>query len=370
MSSSRSPFDLPHRLSLSSQTAAAIRKAIEQGLWEEYVPSERRLCDVFKVSRPTVRTALHALAQEGWLEIRQGCRIRILPRRKSAAPPRSRVIGLISAEPVSQLAHSSFHGITTLRATLADHGFVTEMLVCQANRPSTQRRKIEAFVQEHQLHGCVLMSVSREVQLWFMEHKVPALVLGSCHPSVLLPSIDVDHRSVCRHAVGVLLGKGHRSVALVLPDTQMAGDLASETGFLEGVGRHPQKEAIAAAVIRHDGTAAHLASRLDLHFRSPHPPTALLVVKPWHVFAVILYLLKRGLTMPDTVSLIARDQDLLFSTVQPSISHYPFDDHVLARRLSRLVLKLVNEGSLPAEPHLIFPRHFPGESVKPPRLPE
>ncbi|MBL9206078.1 MAG: GntR family transcriptional regulator [Opitutaceae bacterium] len=367
MSSSRSPFDLPHRLSLSAQTAAAIRKAIEQGLWEGHVPSERRLCDVFKVSRPTVRTALHALAKEGWLEIRQGCRNRILPRRKQAATPRNRVIGVISAEPVSQLAHASFNGVTALRTTLADHGFATEMLVCQANRPSTQRRKIEAFVREHRVHGCVLMSVSKEVQQWFMEHGVPALVLGSCHPSVRLPSIDVDNQSVCRHAVGVLLGKGHRSVALVLPDTQMAGDLASETGFLEGVQRHPQKEEITAVVIRHDGTALHLSSRLDVYFRSATPPTGLLVVKPWHVFSVILYLLKRGLTMPDTVSLIARDQDQLFSTVLPSIAHYPFDDHTMARRLSRLVLKLVNEGGLPAEPHLIFPRHFPGESVKPPR---
>ena len=62
-------LEVPKRLSLPSQVAAAIRKGIEENLWAKYLPGERRLSDLLQVSRPTVRAALHLLAKEGWFQI-------------------------------------------------------------------------------------------------------------------------------------------------------------------------------------------------------------------------------------------------------------------------------------------------------------
>jgi DNA-binding LacI/PurR family transcriptional regulator len=50
-----------------------------------------------------------------------------------------------------------------------------------------------------------------------------------------LPFRDLDHRAICRHAAGILLGLGHRKLALVMQKSRRAGDLESEAGFLEGV---------------------------------------------------------------------------------------------------------------------------------------
>ena len=65
-------LDIPKRLPLAAQVAASLRAAIEKGSWEHNLPSERRLTEVFQVSRPTMRTALHLIAKEGLIEIRQG----------------------------------------------------------------------------------------------------------------------------------------------------------------------------------------------------------------------------------------------------------------------------------------------------------
>lgn len=356
-----SPIDIPVRSSLSGQVAASLRKGIEQETWEGYLPSERRLCELFHVSRPTIRAGLRMLAKAGLVEIKHGRKVRILTPSGSGPGSLSKRVGLITHEPLAHLATQSFQLISEMRAQLAEHGFAIENFVCVPGSAATQRRKIEAFVRQRRVLCCVLLSVSKELQTWFAEQSIPALVLGSCHPSVKLPSLDVDYRSVCRHAAGVLLSKGHRRVALVVPNSGIAGYLASEEGFLEGMARDSRAQGM---VVRHSGTAQNMTARLDALFKSSEPPTALLVAKPQEVFLVIVYLLKRGISVPDTVSLMARDHDHTFELAYPAISHYTFRNETFAQTLARLLLRLVNEGFLAAEPTLIFPKYFAGGTVK------
>ncbi len=364
MSTSQGIFDLPKPMTLSAQAAAAIRKAIENGLWKHHLPSERRLCEYLQVSRPTVRTALQILAKEGLLEIHHGRRNRLLRRRSTARAPQKRLVGLITQEPLAQMTQNAYQGISELRAHLAEHGFVTEMVVCPPVGGRAQLRTLKTFVRANPVFCCVLITVSKEVQRWFAGRSLPALVVGSCHEAVALPSLDVDFRSVCRHAAGVFLGKGHRDLALVLQNSGFAGDLASEEGFREGARQHAVKGDVRALIVRHNGTAQNITAKLDALFRTSRPPTALLVARPWAVFAVIIYLLKHGRSVPDAVSLIARDQDFLFDSVDPAIGHYRLEPGAFVHRLSRLMLKLVSRGDLAPEPHLMIPNFVPGGTVK------
>lgn len=364
MSSSPGAFDLPKRQTLSAQAAAAIRKAVEQNAWEEFLPSERRLCEIFQVSRPTIRTALHLLAREGLIEIHQGRRNRLPPPERRGAAPQSRLVVWVSHEPISQTTAMPYQGINDMRAQLAEHGFTTEVRVCAARGPAAQQRKLEAFVRENRVFCCVLVSVSRELQEWCAARAIPALVLGSCHPSVTLPSLDVDYRAVCRHAAGVLRAKGHRRMALVVPNSGAAGDLVSEQGFREGAAARPGGSAMDCRIVRHNGTAAQLALKLDALFADSAPPTALLVAKPQHMLFVMAWLLRRGIKVPETISLIARDHHPLFDGV---IAQYRFEPETFAHHLSRLMLQLVSHGRLPPAPTLIFPQYAPAATVQSPR---
>lgn len=363
MNSSQLAIDIPRRNSLAAQAADSIQKAIVDGTWLEFLPSERRLCEMLRVSRPTIRTALRMLAENGLLEIRQGRRNRLLTQPRPVPRRQSRLIGLVTHEPFTHMALATYQIISEMRAHLTEQGFTTEVLVCQTHSARAQQRKLDEFVRQNRVLCCVLLSVSKDLQKWFSEHSVPALVLGSCHDAVKLPSLDIDYRSVCRHAGGIFLSKGHRRMALVVPHSGVAGDLASEVGFMESIQLNRQIEA-RASIVRHNGTAQSISAKLNALFSSAHAPTALLVAKPQHVFIVLIYLLKRGLTVPDTVSFIARDHDHIFETVSPPIAHYTRNEDTYAHRLSRLMLQLVNQGKMAPEPNLIFPKHFPGGTVK------
>ncbi len=138
-------LEIPRRISLTSQIAAALRKGIEEGVWEEYLPGERRLCDTFQASRPTVRAALRTLAKDGWCEIRQGRRTRL-----RAKPARRRIlshrrVGIIVHEPYSHLGSTLAQGLGEMRVRLAQQGFTTEVYACLAHGTRAQQRGLENF---------------------------------------------------------------------------------------------------------------------------------------------------------------------------------------------------------------------------------
>jgi len=347
-------LELPKRIPLAAQAAATLRKAIAGGTWKEYVPSERRLSTILQVSRPTVRAALKQLAREGLIVIQHGKRNRIVSGAPRKSASRSRLVLLVTPEPPARISLTAYHALSEMRTHLVEHGFTTEIIVCRRSSVEAQRRALERFMRQNSVFFSVLISVRKEVQQWFSDRALPAMVIGSCHPTVKLPSLDTDYRSVCRHAAGVFLAKGHTRLAFIVPHSDNVGDLRSEEGFLEAVGKLRKPHHVTAVIARHSGTAQSLNARLDKLFLAAEPPTALLIARPQVTFFVMTYLLKRGLTVPGSVSLISRDHDYLFESL---LSHYTLGEFTYAHHLSRLMLRMVNQRYLAPEPHLIFPKY-------------
>lgn len=358
---------IPERVTLSEQTAAIIRREIHEGTWSENLPSERTLTGLFRVSRPTVRNALRMLADERLIEIRHGHSVRILSRRVRSSPPRSRLVVIVTPEPVSALSMSFYSPITEMRTYLAEHGFMTEVFVCGGRSAGSQQRKLDAFLTQNRAFCCVLLSVRRELHACVSNMAIPALVVGSCHPSINLPSVDIDYRAVCRHAADLLLRRGHRDFALVVPDSEVAGDLESEQGFRDGLANSPIGAEASGSVIRHSGATRDIISKLDAVLDRAAPPTALLVAKPDHAILVIMHLLRRGRSVPDFVSVMARDHDNLFARMIPAVTHYYLEKGEWKRHVTRLILEMVRHGRLPAKPSPIFPVFFQGATVSSPR---
>jgi LacI family transcriptional regulator len=353
--------DFPQRIPLAARAADCIRRRIESGEWREWLPGERRLSDLLQVSRPTIRAATHQLGREGLLDIRCGRRARVLPATAGGAAraKKTRLVGLVAHEPIETMGPLSFRSIARLREHLSALGYGTLTLIIA----QTGGRRLEAFTRENDLSCCVLVSVGEEIQRWFAARDLPALVLGSRHPAVSLPSFDVDYRAACRHAAGVLLRNGHARVAFLVPNSGAAGDLASERGFIEAFDRRRRAVPLVA---RHNGTARNITVRLDALLDSANPPTALVVARPWHVFAVMVHLLRRGISVPGDLSLIARDHDLRFGFAEPPVAHYRLKPDSFERHLARLMTRLINSGGLPREPQLVFPDYCAGGTVAPP----
>jgi DNA-binding LacI/PurR family transcriptional regulator len=348
---------LPDRATLSTQIASAMKEAMANGLWTEVLPSERRLSEMFEVSRPTVRAAVRELARAGLIKQR----LRRNNTIACGATPvtRSRLVLVVTTEPLSRLAPESYYGICELMTHLIKHGFTTEVFVCKG-RDETQCDKLRSFVRTNQVFCCLLVSVGSTLQNWCAQQNIPALVLG--HTTSRLPSYDIDYRAVSRHASQLLVNNGHRRLALVVGSSQ-GGDLASAVGFLEGAQNGVHGQEVDATVVRHNGTSSGIEAKLRVLFRSASPPTALFVAKAQDAIVVLVSLLRQRIAVPQTVSIIARDQDPVLSAVSPRIAHYYFDQGAFSSTLTQLMLRMTTRGTLPPKPYLLFPKFLPGDTV-------
>jgi DNA-binding LacI/PurR family transcriptional regulator len=359
-------MQIPKRVTLVSQTADAIRQEIAAGHWREHLPGERLLASQLQVARITLRTALHQLRREGLIQIR-GQR-HCLRAKAMARTPRSRsvLVAYLTPVPLNLFPLFKLSEFTELQRRLQDAGLklrlVVEPRLAEANNPAVRLRRLLAATDA----ACwVLSSCDAGIQRWFMEQPVPAIITGSRHEGVRLPAVDFDNRAIARHAGGMLLARGHRRAALVLPDLGLAGDRATEQGFREAFdrGHHAEAEPM---VWRHDGTAAGICNALAPFEAERSRPTALLVSHGRHVFTAITRLLSQGIRVPQDVSLLCLRSEPDLAFLVPSIACYDTDPVGFAQRLARQTIQLAATGSLRPLQTLIVGRLQPGNSLAAP----
>lgn len=358
---------LPQRQSLVAQTVAFLHAQIAAAVWREWLPSERSLCELLQVSRNTLRAALAQMRQEGRIKPVHGAGNQIVGGgRTRAARPRAQDVALLTPEPIERLRPMQSLWIDDMRSLLSERGVRLRVFHGHHYFSANPGRALQKLVSRNP-HGCwILMLAGEHVQRWFSKNAIPCLVAGSTHPGIDLPFRDLDHRAMCRHAAGVLLGLGHRRLALVTQKSRRAGDLAGEAGFLEGVrqSRHPDADAV---VIYHEESVAGVAQAVRRIFKLEPTPTALLVVHPHYYLAVASRLAQAGVRVPEEISLISRDDDPFLSFVMPGAARYVAAPHLMAKSLLRPVLELLEGNPVTQRGSLIMPEFVRGESIAPPR---
>ena len=355
--------ELPQRQSLVAQTAAFLRARIGAGQWQEWLPSERSLCGLLQVSRNTLRAALGQLREEGRIEPRHGEGNRILAAAAEVRPrPAGQDVGMLTPAPLERLRPMQTLWIDDMRALLSERGVrlrVYHGAPYYAANPGPALQKLTA----RNPHGCWIPLLATEpMQRWLVRHRIPCVLAGSAFPGLELPYRDLDHRAICRHAAGVLLGLGHRRLALLTTKSRRAGDLESEAGFLEGV-RRSRHAGAEATVLVHEDSAAGLAQAARRVAGLKPRPTALLVTHPHHYLALATRLMRAGVRVPEDMSIVSRDDDPFLEFLAPEPARYAANPHAMARSLLRPVLEVLEGNPVSQRGGQLMPEFVRGESV-------
>lgn len=354
---------LPQRNSLFSQTVNILRDEIVKGTWNTWLPSERTLCTTLQVSRNTLRAALAQLKREGVIRSVHGAGNQILAGGP-AGPPRlkSQDVALLMPDPLEQLRPSLTLWIDELRALLSERGCRLRVFHGPQFFRKNSGPALLKLVNRNP-HGCWILTLSNEsVQAWFARAGLPCVVAGSIYPGVDLPYRDLDHRAMCRHAAGFLLGLGHRRIALITHKSRRAGDVESEIGFVEGVAQSSHADA-KSVVLYHESTPASVCSVVRRMREQPHAPTALLVVNPYYYLTVTSRLAQMGVRVPQEMSIISRDEDPFLSFLVPIPTRYVVSPHIMAKTLLRPVIELLEGRVVTQRASRIMPEFIRGDSV-------
>ena len=355
---------LPQRHSLEKQTAAVLREEIVRGTWRDMLPGERGLCDMLQVSRHTLRAALVQLRGDGVIRSVQGVGNRIVLKVAKADGKRlaSQDVGLLIPGTLDELVPNHILWIDQLRAMLAERGCRLHTFHGKKFAQRDPSRALQRLLTQH-AHKCWILLLSAEpVQTWFEKQKVPCVVAGTIYAGIELPYCDLDHRATCRHAAGVLLGRGHRRVALVLQKSRRAGDLESEVGFTEGIRRSPY-ENTDVIIAYHDATPVGIVATVKRLMQRKPAPTALLTTHVFHYLTVMTGLAKLGYRVPEDVSVVSRDGEPYFSCLVPPPAHYRGDPRHFAKALMTPVLQLLEGGAITKRVVHIMPEFKAGQSI-------
>lgn len=348
---------LPQRTSLVAQTTEVLREAIAAGQWPRWLPGELELARRLHVSRVTLRAALALLEREEWIRAGQGRRREIIRQRTARpAPAAGRDVVLLSPVPLHRLPTSTVFWMDELREHLDASGWPLEILESTAAYSRRPAHALEELAARLHPAGWVLYHSTPEMQRWFSGHGRAVVIAGSRHPGIQLTAVDRDHAACCRHAAGRFLAARHRRLAMVRPDTALAGDVESVAGFETGAGTE-----VPSAI--HNGTVRGITAGLERIFaRQPHP-TGLFVFNSSHLLTVLGWLQQRGLRVPRDVSVICRDDEPFLESVLPAPARYSLNPALFARKISRLATSLVTGDPSRTRQHRLMPDFVRGATL-------
>jgi len=354
----------PQRPRLRDQLVAEIRAGIHSRRWPVWLPQERELAGELHASRSSLRLALEQLKSEGVIEAHRGQGNRILqtrPRSRRTAPQQVTLLTPGSLEfrrPVRSLS------IDHLREQLTAAGCQLNVVVSRAAYSRQPHKALQELLPRHPSDCWILRLSTQPMQAWFQKQALPAVILGTAHPGIDLPFVDVDRRALYRHAAGTLIAAGHRRIALVISETSQGGDVASETGFREAIAAGSAE--IQGEILHHEESVAGLIRQLQRCFRRSSPPTTLIIAQPTYYLTAFSWLLQNGRRIPEDVSLMTPVHETHLSYLVPDPAGYRVDPVLFSQKLLASVrARLKHDLRAPRE-NWILPEYHAGKTLRRP----
>lgn len=357
---------IPQR-TVASQIAARLRDDIMRGVWRTWLPGERALSETVQASRNTLRAALKQLKSEGIIAATPGFGNKVIAN-PATIPDRNRkkTVGVIIPEPVGSLRPFVALWIDELKDLLTESGCRLRVYEGRQYYLANPNRALQRLVSQSAHDAWVLALSSHYMQSWFAQRGVPCIVAGSLYADVELPFFDVDHRAICRHAAGVLIRQGHRRIALLGRESQRAGDMASELGFLEGVRGTSQRDTTADIAYHRDDVES-VTRALHRVLGKNDAPTGIIVCNSYAYLAATSLLAVRGLRIPQDISLISRDDDPFLRFLVPAPARYVVSPHAFAKKAIGAILQLTAKDPVTRSQTRLASQFVPGGSTAIPR---
>ncbi len=350
-----SPF---HILSASQQVAEHLRKEMIAGLRSGEMCGSDRLADELGIGRGTAEMALRQLEREGWL-VGHGrrCRRHIAPPEGHVPHPLRLTIFLQSE------SDRRDRMVIDLETHLKEAGHAVSYAEKSLLDLGMDPKRIARLAAKSDAQGWILLAASREVLEWFASQPVPAFAFFGARAGLPMASAGPDKAKALATATQELLRQGHTRISLIcrglhrspVPSqpVQVILDELNEAGIRTGAFNSPDWEE----------TPAGLCECLDKLF-SLTPPTALIVDEIPFFVAIQQFLARRGIRVPDDVSLVSLDNDEVLSFCGLSIAQISWNLRPVIRHAVRWA-DSVSRGKPERRQVTSFAKFVPGGSIGP-----
>jgi len=322
----------------------------------------KQLAEHLSLSQATVSRALN-----GYPEIKEATRNRVLAAAaefgyransiaRSLATGRSGNIGIVFQDGFGLLFDPHFlEFLAGATESLATRDMSINLSMPDRNRESS---KYADIIRSHLADGFVVNGPTRhDPRISLLRSlKIPFIVHGRTEDDKPYAWVDIDNAMAFQRATHLLIGFGHKRIALVNAPKHFDFAASREHGFRQALtqaGLHADMNLMFNEPMTEEGGYRITMQALA---RSPRP-TALLCSSMLHALGAFRALRDTGLTVPEDISVIAHDDVFPYITpeaMRPALTttRSPLRQH--GKRVAE-VLNDIIDGKLPPFYHEILP---------------
>lgn len=344
--------------SASEQVAAHLREEVRRGTWRGLLPGVKLLATQLGVNHKTVQAALEQLEQEEVL-VNEGPRRRRRIAREWAdggkRPLRLAILcfgdGDRREDHIKEIRHrliEAGHSPFFASRTLEDLEF--------------SQKRVAAFVSEGAADAWLVVAGSREVLAWFGEQDFPVMALFGRWGQARVAGVGPRKAPAYEEMVARLSALGHRRIVMLARSQRILPVPGiPEQAFLGALEANGIPVSPAYNLPVWENTRVGFHRQLETLYQVT-PPTALVVQEPVLFTAAQQFLARRGLRVPEDVSLVCSDADPIFEWQVPSVAHIRSDSAPWVRHVLRWAAR-VSSGR-PYYRQLVNPAEFvPGGTM-------
>ncbi len=313
------------------------------------LPSENEFVALLGMSRVTVRRGIEELEKAGRIRTVRGSGSFL--RNVSApadVPDREKTgqFAVVSTYVDGYIFPSTIRGIEEV---LSENGCTVQISFTN-NNSNRERKILRKLLSKDDIDGLIAepscgTMPSRNLELYqeFLKRGIPVLFFNAIFPAFegKYPLVSLDDRAVGRHAAELLMEAGHRKIGGLFKLDDVQGMLRFE-GFQDAL-LSAGLELDNRRVIWFDSYGGrHLSDRIDEIMNRLKGCTAVQCYNDEIACAFEDLVIKRGLKVPDDLSIVSVDDASISGMVPVPLTTFPHPKEELGRKAAEIIMRMAD----------------------------
>ena len=308
--------------------------------------SENEMCDMFHLSRQTVRKAIGLLEEEGLLKRVKGSGTYISDSRKENLEKRNR-IAVVTTYVESYIFPKTIQGIEKV---LFDKGYSVQISFTN-NELERERSVLEDIISRDDVAGIIVEGTKSglpnpNIPLYhkLQERRIPILFINTYYPEIQAPHVSLNDAEAARKAVNYLIEKGHKKIGAILKLDDGQGRLRY-LGYIQAMYEAGLPVTDSRLVWIDTDESKQLSYCMDKIISRMEQCSALLCYNDQVAFQLIRLLAERGIRVPEDLSVISIDDSDLALHSEVPITSLPHPKENLGAKAAENLLALIHRQS-------------------------
>lgn len=335
---------MEQRLTKYQELIDYIRSLVREGGLKpgDKLHSENELCEMFQISRQTVRRAIGVLEEEGLLRRVRGSGTYISDSRGDNLHRRSQ-IAVVTTYVDSYIFPKTIQGIERV---LFEKGYSVQIAFTN-NTLEREKNVLEDIISREDVAGVIVEGTKSglpnpNIPLYrkLSDSRIPILFINTYYPELSVPHVSLNDVEAARKAVDYLIEKGHRDIGAILKLDDGQGRLRY-LGYLQALENAGLKVSDSRMVWIDTDESKQLAYCMDKICSRLEECSAVLCYNDQIAFQLIKLLSERGIRVPEQISVISIDDSDLALHSEIPITSLPHPKEKLGEKAAEKLLELI-----------------------------